>query len=119
MNRSDLINEYKEMIDGKPLFSGCVSMGIIEQVYRVEEYNVFDREYILRQLIQEWIRMHEDIIIPPNPNNAKYLVISLDHPDFHNFTDDKDQAIELRRANMQAGYATRIVDTETTTIVVD
>jgi hypothetical protein len=119
MDRSDLIVQYNALISGQNLFSGCVTMGLIEKVYHVDDYNVFDREYMVSQLIQDWIMAHETIIIPPNPDDAKYVVISLDHPDFHTFTNDKAHALELRQKNLLSGYASRIVDTTTATIVVD
>lgn len=119
MERSKVIEEYNELIDGHSLFSGCITMGLIEKIFQNDEYNVFDRDYLMRQLILEWTARHGDILIPPNPQNAKYVVISIDHPDYHHFTDSKEQAIVLRNANMRAGYATRIVDTTTAKIVVD
>jgi hypothetical protein len=114
VTKEELLARFNELINGQTLWSGCLTMTFVKAIYETEDFNVFDRDQLMKRLLEEWEQSHVDILIPSNPENKPYLVVSLDHPaDHHAFADDKDTAILLYAANMRAGYPSRIVDTKT------
>lgn len=117
MRQDELRERLDHLINGQTLWSGCLTMTFVQTIYTDPELTVFDRDGLMTRLVNLWNEAHATVIIPPNPNNLPYLVISLDHPDYHTFTDTVDEAILLRSANIRSGYATRIVETQSGEII--
>ena len=119
MNREQRENIYHTMTDHILLSDSTKVMEIIETVVHDPDVNVFDRAKLVRELTEAWQAARDDIVIPPNPNNAPYVLVSISNPRQHSFFINRDQGIAMRNANARAGLATRLIDCETCKVIVE
>jgi hypothetical protein len=114
VNKDELLQRFQHLINGQTLWSGCLAMMFINSIYKENDFNLFDREQLMKMILIEWAKAHEDILIPPNPENKAFAIVSLDHPvDRHVFTDDVENAILAYAELTKKGYPSRIIDTRT------
>lgn len=94
-------------------------MCLVERLVQDESVNIFDRGTMVRKLVEAWRAARADIIIPPNPLNAPYVLMRIGNPAHYAFFDNVEQGLSLRDANARAGIATRLINTRTVRVVVN
>lgn len=94
-------------------------MVLMEKIVQDDDVNIFDRGAMVKQLTEAWRAARADIVIPPNPMGAPYVLVRIGNPAHFAFFSDIEQGIAMRNANARAGIATRLINTRTAVVVVD
>lgn len=120
MDRNEREEFYTNLTDHVLLSDSTKVMEIMENVVHDPEVNVFDRATLVRELTEAWQAARDDVVIPPNPENAPYVLVNIANPTRqYAFFLDREQAIAMRNANARTGVATRVIDCETAKVVVE
>ena len=110
---------YAKLTDHVLLADSTKVMELMESVVHDPDVNVFDRATFVRELTDAWQASRNDIIMPANPHNHPYVLISVANPRHYVFFLSRDQGLAMRDANGREGYSTRLVDCKTGTIIVE
>jgi hypothetical protein len=109
---------YANLTDHTLMSDSTRVMQLMEKIVHDETINVFDRGTFVRQLTESWQAAREDVVIPPNPNDAPYVLVRIGNPAMHVFVASKEQGLQMRFANARAGLATRLIDCKTAEVIV-
>ena len=119
MNLTERKAFYAKLTDHEMLSDSTRVMEMMESVVHDPGVNVFDRATLVRELVDAWQGARADVIIPANPDNHPYVLISVVNPRNFVFFLSREQGLAMRDANNREGYTTRLVDCKTATIVVE
>lgn len=119
MNKTEREAFYTTLTDHTVLTDSTRVMEMMESVVHDPAVNVFDRATLVRELVDAWQGARADVIIPANPDNHPYVLISVVNPRNFVFFLSREQGVAMRDANNREGYATRLVDCKTAKIIVE
>jgi hypothetical protein len=110
---------YTKLTDHLLLSDSTKVMETMEDLVHDPDVNVFDRQVMVRELVEAWQSAREDIVIPANPHNHPYVLISVSNPRHFVFFLNREQGIAMRDANGREGYTTRLVDCNSGKVVME
>lgn len=119
MNRTEREAFYTSLTDHALLSDSTRVMEMMESVVHDPSVNVFDRATFVCALVDAWQASRKDVVVPANPNNHPYVLISVANPRHFVFFLSREQGLALRDANNREGYATRLVDCRTAQVIVE
>lgn len=119
MNKTERTSFYEKITDHILLSDSTKVMELMESIVHDPDVNVFDRATFVRELTDAWQTARHDIIMPANPHNHPYVLISVANPRHFVFFLSREQGIAMRDANGREGYNTRLVDCKTGKIIVE